>query len=66
MFGVKLYLHLFLTYELDLGEWSASHYGCLLPGVPGSHSTGLCVGLRPRLEGLGYFYSLSFFINYLN
>jgi hypothetical protein len=49
--GVDVYIHIFLTYAVARGEWSASSPGCFTPGetASGTH----CIGsLVDRNAGL--------------
>jgi len=54
MAGVEVYHHLFLTSELDGGEWSASRPGLFIPieGAPGTHFIGDWVGPRAGLDAV--------------
>jgi hypothetical protein len=49
---VEVYIHAFLTSELDWGEWSSSRSGFFTPGgrAPGIHRTGGWVGPRGELD----------------
>jgi hypothetical protein len=50
--GVEVYLHSFLTWALDGGEWSNSHPGRFIPRErdPGIQWTGGWVGPRAGLD----------------
>jgi hypothetical protein len=47
--AVEVWLHSFLTYELDYGEWSASRPGHFTPSTiaPSNHKIVAWVGLGP-------------------
>jgi hypothetical protein len=50
--GVEVYLHAFLTSELDGGKWSASRSGRFTPRerAPGTRWIGVWMGPRAVLE----------------
>jgi len=50
--GVEVYLHTFLTSELDVGKWSASCPDCFTPKeiAPVTHGTGGWVGPSASLD----------------